>query len=89
VDPNTGEALARGEQLQGFSFGAEQERADEAGSGSPRHPAADKVYLIEEEGRPGQLMPIMEDEHGTYIMNSKDLRAVELVEKLAGSASIR
>ena len=83
VDPNTGEALARGEQLAGFSFGAEQERADEAGAlKPPRHPAADKVYLIEEEGRPGQLMPIMEDEHGTYIMNSKDLRAVELVEKL-------
>jgi putative protease len=27
-------------------------------------------------------MPIMEDEHGTYIMNSKDLRAVELIERL-------
>jgi putative protease len=39
--------------------------------------------------RPGQLMPIMEDEHGTYIMNSKDLRAVEHVQRLARSASIR
>ena len=48
-----------------------------------RHPEADKVYLIEEKERPGQLMPIMEDEHGTYIMNSKDLRAVEHVERLA------
>lgn len=47
-----------------------------------RHPAADQVYLIEEKERPGQLMPIMEDEHGTYIMNSKDLRAVEHVERL-------
>ena len=47
-----------------------------------RHPEADKVYLIEEKERPGELMPIMEDEHGTYIMNSKDLRAVEHVEKL-------
>ena len=28
-------------------------------------------------------MPIFEDEHGTYIMNSKDLRAVEHVQKLA------
>jgi putative protease len=27
-------------------------------------------------------MPIEEDEHGTYIMNSKDLRAVEHVERL-------
>ena len=26
-------------------------------------------------------MPIMEDEHGTYIMNSKDLRGIEVVEK--------
>ena len=85
VDPNTGEAMATSEQLQGFSFAAEAERAEQdstCGNGQ-RHPAADKVYLIEEEGRPGQLMPIMEDEHGTYIMNSKDLRAVELVEKLA------
>ena len=31
-------------------------------------------------------MPIMEDEHGTYIMNSKDLRGIEVVEKLAKSA---
>jgi U32 family peptidase len=48
-----------------------------------RHPAADKVYLIEEKQRPGQMMPIMEDEHGTYIMNSKDLRAIEHIERLA------
>ncbi|MGI9134146.1 MAG: U32 family peptidase C-terminal domain-containing protein, partial [Rhodoferax sp.] len=34
------------------------------------------------ENRPGELMPVMEDEHGTYIMNSKDLRAVEYVERL-------
>jgi len=47
-----------------------------------RPPAADQVYLIEESQRPGQLMPVMEDEHGTYIMNSKDLRAVEHVAHL-------
>ena len=47
-----------------------------------RHPQANEVYLLEEPGRPGQLMPIFEDEHGTYIMNSKDLRAVEHVERL-------
>jgi putative protease len=52
------------------------------GDESKRHPAADQVYLIEEKERPGQLLPIMEDEHGTYIMNSKDLRAVEHVERL-------
>jgi len=40
------------------------------------------VGLIEESQRPGELMPIEEDEHGTYIMNSRDLRAVEHVERL-------
>lgn len=43
---------------------------------------SDEVVLIEEEGRKGELMAMYEDEHGTYIMNSKDLRAVELVPDL-------
>jgi putative protease len=30
-------------------------------------------YRLEEEKRPGQYMPIEQDEHGTYILNSKDL----------------
>lgn len=50
--------------------------------GQPRHPEADEIYLIEEKNRPGEHMPIFEDEHGTYIMNSKDLRALEHVERL-------
>jgi len=44
--------------------------------------AASKVWLLEEKDRPGELLPIEEDEHGTYIMNSKDLRAVEHVQRL-------
>ncbi len=47
-----------------------------------RHPLADEVYFLEEENRPGELMPVLEDEHGTYIMNSKDLRAIEHVQRL-------
>jgi putative protease len=67
-----------------FDFRAEMEKSSLSDCGSlPRHPDADKVYLIEEKNRPGELMPIMEDEHGTYIMNSKDLRAVQHVERLA------
>ena len=50
--------------------------------GAERHPLADKVYFLEEEGRKGELLPIMEDEHGTYIMNSKDLRAIEHIQRL-------
>lgn len=47
--------------------------------------------LIEDASRPGKLMPVHEDEHGTYIMNSKDLRAVQHVARLAqmGVASLK
>ncbi len=50
----------------------------EAGTPGNSHPA----WLLEEGKRPGELMPIEEDEHGTYIMNSRDLRALEHVERL-------
>lgn len=39
-------------------------------------------YLLEESNRPGEFMPIEEDEHGTYIMNSRDLRAIEHIQRL-------
>ena len=84
TDPNTGEAIAQ--PMEGdFDFAKAQEdehSAFAACGGGARHPLADQVYLLEEKERPGQLMPIMEDEHGTYIMNSKDLRAVEHVQRL-------
>jgi len=70
-------------RLNEFDFKAEMEQSSLSACGSlPRHALADNVYLIEEKGRPGELLPIMEDEHGTYIMNSKDLRAIEHVERL-------
>ena len=84
TDPNTGEAIAQ--PMEGdFDFAKAQEdehSAFAACGGGARHPLADQVYLLEDKERPGQLMPIMEDEHGTYIMNSKDLRAVEHVQRL-------
>jgi putative protease len=42
----------------------------------------DRVFLLQEENRPGDYMPAFEDEHGTYIMNSKDLRAIQHVQRL-------
>ena len=56
-------------------------KAGEEDAGGDSHPAG-KVWLLEEQERPGELMPIEEDEHGTYIMNSKDLRALEHVQRL-------
>jgi len=46
-------------------------------------PAAEpQMFVLQEQGRPGEYMPAYEDEHGTYIMNSKDLRAVQHVRRL-------
>ena len=63
-----------------------QVKAASADAGGDVHAAAsdpaEAVWLLEEKERPGELMPIEEDEHGSYIMNSKDLRAVEHVARL-------
>ncbi|MCB1915474.1 MAG: U32 family peptidase [Rhodocyclaceae bacterium] len=48
-----------------------------------REDASGDVFVLEErEKRQGSFMPIEEDEHGTYILNSKDLRAIEHVRRL-------
>lgn len=49
---------------------------------APSQQPIDDIVLLQEQGRPGEYLPTYEDEHGTYIMNSKDLRAVEHVERL-------
>ncbi|MBP8204079.1 MAG: tRNA 5-hydroxyuridine modification protein YegQ [Pseudomonas sp.] len=48
------------------------------GVGAP----TEQVFLLQDATRPDEPMPAFEDEHGTYIMNSKDLRAVQHVERL-------
>jgi putative protease len=80
-----GRGLEEDEQLEklDFDFDKAMGASGLSDCGSQiRHPAADKVYLIARHDHPNELMPVLEDEHGTYIMNSKDLRAVEHVERL-------
>ena len=48
------------------------------GEGKP----TDEIVLLQEGNRPNEYMPAFEDEHGTYIMNSKDLRAIQHVDRL-------
>jgi len=50
------------------------------GLGAP----TEQVFLLQESNRPDTEMPAFEDEHGTYIMNAKDLRAIQHIERLAG-----
>ncbi len=40
-------------------------------------------YHLMEEKRPGEFFPVFEDEHGTYILNSKDMCMIEHIDKLA------
>ncbi len=73
--------IVAGEQINVAAPANIQTSTSEMGNGA-RHPLADKVYMLEEKNRPGEHTTITEDEHGTYIMNSKDLRAIEHVGKL-------
>ncbi len=42
-------------------------------------------YALMEEKRPGEYMPVFENERGTFIMNSKDLCMIEHIPELIGS----
>ncbi|MDD6770267.1 peptidase U32 family protein [Inconstantimicrobium porci] len=42
-------------------------------------------YNLVEEKRPGEYFPIVEDEHGTYIMNSKDLCMIKHIPEVVES----
>lgn len=48
----------------------------DANQGECTHPCRWK-YALMEETRPGEYMPVFENERGTYIFNSKDLRMIE------------
>lgn len=56
----------------------------DANRGECAHPCRYKYYLVEEK-RPGQYMPVEEDERGTYIFNSKDLCMIEYIPELVKS----
>lgn len=58
--------------------------------GECAHPCRYKYYIMEEK-RPGQYMPIYEDDRGTYIMNSKDLCMIEHIPDVceAGVTSLK
>jgi len=58
------------------------------GSGASSSKGIEGNFFIEEVQRPGEMMPIDEDEHGTYIMNSKDLRAIEFLKELRAAGVI-
>lgn len=48
-------------------------------------------YALMEESRPGQYWPIEEDQHGTYILNSKDLCLIDEIPSLieSGASSLK
>lgn len=53
----------------------------DANLGACTHPCRWKYYIMEE-SRPGEYLPVEENERGTYIFNSKDLCMVEHIPEL-------
>ncbi len=62
----------------------------DANRGACTHPCRWK-YSVVEESRPGEYMPVFENERGTYIFNSKDLCMIEHIPDLidAGIDSLK
>ncbi len=62
----------------------------DANRGACTHPCRWKYALVEEK-RPGQYMPVDEDERGTYIFNSRDLCMIDHIPELieAGISSFK
>ena len=56
----------------------------DANRGACTHPCRWK-YAVVEETRPGEYMPVYENERGTYIFNSKDLCMIEHLPDLIGA----
>lgn len=56
----------------------------DANRGACTHPCRWK-YAVMEESRPGEYMPVYENERGTYIFNSKDLCMIEHIGELMES----
>ncbi|MEZ8231679.1 prephenate-dependent tRNA uridine(34) hydroxylase TrhP [Vibrio splendidus] len=67
------------QEVEAQEVEVQNERPDNTlGLGKP----TDEVVLLSESHKPEEKMAAFEDEHGTYIMNSKDLRAIQHVERL-------
>ena len=64
--------------------------ARDANRGACSHPCRWNYSLMEEK-RPGEYFPVMEDERGTYVFNSKDLCMIEYIPEMveAGIASAK
>ena len=62
----------------------------DSNQGNCAQPCRWKYHLVEEK-RPGQYMPVYENEHGTFIFNSKDLCLIRRLPELigAGVASLK
>lgn len=56
----------------------------DANQGACTHPCRWK-YALMEESRPGEYLPVYENERGTYIFNSKDLCMIEYIPELAAA----
>lgn len=58
---------------------------DKDGNKNPVTDEHELSYYVEESERPGEYLPVFENERGTYIFNSKDLNMIEHIPELLDS----
>ena len=67
-----------------WKYDVKEGKADEWGNVHIEEKPVEKSYVFEQTSRhEGAMNTIEEDEHGTYLFNSKDLRAIQHIEELA------
>jgi putative protease len=71
----------------GYNFGQKtpsllELESEEIGQSPAQYQSPGDGFFLEEPKRPGQYFNMLEDEHGTYMMNAKDLCSVELLQQM-------
>ena len=81
----TGRDLSKGTKCDSCIVNAKKDEMTDEGVFDPNYKPIEGRYFLEELERPGELLEADEDEYGTYIMNSRDLCAVEYLKELVDS----
>ncbi|KAB2908109.1 MAG: U32 family peptidase C-terminal domain-containing protein [Ignavibacteriales bacterium] len=79
------------EENPGYEVAATEDEMTEDGVYDPVYRPLEGNFYLEEQQRPGEFLETDEDEFGTYIMNSRDLCAIEYLQELkdAGVVSFK
>ncbi|MCF6239142.1 MAG: U32 family peptidase C-terminal domain-containing protein [Candidatus Marinimicrobia bacterium] len=77
----------------GYNFGQKtpsllELESEEISQAAPEFQSPGDGFFLEEPKRPGQHFNMLEDEHGTYMMNAKDLCSIELLQQMRAAGIV-